>query len=81
VVFPKTRQNGIAERQLRLCDIAPDEVCRLGGIGGEQQATAAVKEQARAFVQGNIFRAQMMFTAVQQTVFTLDPPMPGQQII
>src|SRR5262245_5747838 len=70
VIAIESRQHDITKGQLRLREIAPDEIALLGSefavvqkFPGKEQAGATVEQQPRGFAQRNILRLEVMFAA------------------
>src|SRR6185436_18985286 len=47
----------------------------------KQQPAATVQQKSRAFMQRNVFRAQMMSAPAQQGIVPFDPLVSGQKVI
>jgi hypothetical protein len=88
MILPSHRENDIAEREFRLCEIPANKVAifrtKIGAretLLGKEKAGAPIHEQPRGFVQRNAMSGTMVLAAREPCVVSLDHPMPGNQVV
>src|SRR5262249_39608817 len=88
MILPIDGQQDVAKRQLRLGEIAPDEVgvfrCKrllLQLLAGKEQTGTAVHQEARGFREWNALSVTVIGAAGQQTFLSPEAAVPHEQVI